>query len=42
MCDAFDDLRRDMVELFSLQKIAAQKEAQLGAIKQGIDPATGK
>ncbi len=39
VCDLYDDLRRDMVELFTLQKLVRQKEQQVDALKAGQDPA---
>ena len=42
VCDEYDDLRRDMTELFTLQKMVKQKEAQLESIKGGEEPSTGQ
>jgi len=35
VCDLYDDLRRDMVELFTLQKLGRQKEVLLEGLKEG-------
>lgn len=41
MCDLYDDLRRDAVELFTLMKVVRVKEAQLKALREGGDPQQG-
>lgn len=41
MCDLYDDLRRDAVELFTLMKVVRVKEAQLKALREGRDPQQG-
>lgn len=42
VCDLYDDLRRDMVELFTLQKMVKQKESQVEALRSGADPNAGQ
>jgi hypothetical protein len=41
VCDLYDDLRRDAVELFTLMKVVRTKEAQLKALREGGDPQQG-